>query len=163
MSEMLVAKQGHGDSLCGIYALLNVIAHFEGKFASKNERHREIFQHLMLASERCGYLDYHHIVCGYEAFELIEIANFLAEKFGYAIEAILLENQTSKRISHRKVIAKAIEDKKAVIVWHRKPNHWIAVVEDGEVLDSWPDNNLVDSKDATKSDYGLIITHIPRD
>lgn len=160
---MIVAKQGHGDSLCGIYSLVNALAHFEGRAGQSFDRQREIFRQLALAADRLQMLDYHHLSVGFEAFELIALLDFVAEKFGHLVTSQLLESVTSGDFNHAKVIKQALEDGDAAVVYDHQNDHWVALVCEDEPLDSWPHGPLTTATAAKRSSYGLIIKQIHRD
>lgn len=160
---MIVAKQGHGDSLCGIYSLVNAFAHFEGLAGQSDDRQREIFRQLVLAADRLDMLNFHHLTVGFEAFELISLLDFVAEKFGYPVSSQLLESLTLGGLNHAKVITNALKDGDVAVVYDRAKDHWVALVGDDDPLDSWPHGPLTTAKAAKRSSYGLIIKQIHRD
>ena len=142
------AKQGHGDGLCGIYSIVNVIC----KFEENGDRKRDYFRHLIMAAERLGYLDYFHITIGFEAFELKEIIDFVAKNFGHVLSAKILadESQVNKARVPRKY-------KTGVLLYYSDPiDHWLAEVN-GTIMDSSPAGYEMSITDEDECLYGLLI------
>jgi len=160
----ICAKQGYGDSLCGIYSLLNAICHFENVARDDVAQQRELFAILMMASERLGYLDYHHVVVGFEAFELVEVFNWVAQRFGYNLEAVDLRRFSSGfRGGLPAAINDALGENYVAVTHDAQTDHWVAITKDRVPLDSWPIEGLVSKGRAKRSSYGLIIKQISQD
>ena len=141
---MAVAKQGHGDSLCGIYSLLNVMASFE-KTPKKweSERHRVMFGQLIMAADKLGYLDLYHLTVGFEAFELRELFDWVVERFSYGLVSRDLHG--------------APQSPHALVKYDQDNDHWVAISSKGELLDSWPFKASVNLKKALEASEGFAI------
>lgn len=158
------AKQGYGDSLCGVYSLLNAICHFEAVPKDDVLRQREIFSQLIMAADRLGYLDHQHVVVGFEAFELIEIFNWVAERFGYELQAVnLCRLSSASGTNLTSAVSKELKKKNVAITYDNTADHWVAITENPAPLDSWPLAKLVPAGRAKRSNYGLIIQQISQD
>jgi hypothetical protein len=154
------AKQGHGDSLCGIYALLNAICTLNEVTDENYEKQRYIFRCLILAADRLGFVDAHHLLIGFEDFELVEVFNLYAKRCGVAFSAETLGSfVTRTQVAALKAANLAFKEGALVIAYAPVEDHWVLRTNNEKIVDSWP-TPLVSAGSKLAKDQGVVISPI---
>ncbi len=154
------AKQGHGDSLCGIYALLNAICVIQEVNDPQYEEHRFIFRCLVLAADKLGFVDAHHLLIGFEDFELVEVFNLYAKRRNLAFHAETLEKYSSDLgCEPSKAVDLVVDGGDLVVTYAPTADHWVlrTKLNVPKIVDSWP-TPLVSERSKFAKDHGVVIS-----
>ena len=156
----MIGKQGHGDYLCGIYALANAI--LDDVYPEKRGgKARAAFRLLIQSVETLGFLDARHLLHGFDAFELIEVFNLTASNQKIAKLAVHVADFAGGDIQKvtSKVFDKIFLDGGKIVWWNPVSDHWVLVIKrDGSCIDSWPEI----SEDSINLKKGPAVVIIPR-